>query len=133
MRSQPRAHLLSNGSYSVMVTSAGAGYSMWRDLDVTRWREDVTRDCWGQFHYVRNLSDESIWSAGLQPLAKVPDECAFEVHADRVELSRFDRDVETRCAICVAPDADAELRVVTLVNHGHKRREFEVTSYAEIA
>src|SRR4030095_4992973 len=87
-RSQPAVALLSNGSYSVMVTSAGAGYSMWRDLDVTRWREDVTRDCWGQFYYVRNLSDESMWSAGLQPVAKAPDDCAFEVHPDRAELSR---------------------------------------------
>src|SRR5205814_3557792 len=25
----PRAHLLSNGSYSVMVTNAGGGYSRW--------------------------------------------------------------------------------------------------------
>ena len=31
-----------------MVTAAGSGYSRWRDLAVTRWREDVTRDCLGQ-------------------------------------------------------------------------------------
>ena len=59
MRSQPAIALLSNGSYGVMITSAGAGYSTWRDLDVTRWREDATRDCWGQFYYVRDLSDNS--------------------------------------------------------------------------
>ena len=28
----PRTHLLSNGSYSVMITDAGAGYSSWHDL-----------------------------------------------------------------------------------------------------
>ncbi|HZD08269.1 MAG TPA: hypothetical protein VE176_08470, partial [Candidatus Limnocylindrales bacterium] len=60
MRSQTAVALLSNGSYNVMVTSAGAGYSSWGDLDVTRWREDVTRDYWGQFYYVRDLSDESM-------------------------------------------------------------------------
>ena len=38
-------HLLSNGRYHVAVTSAGGGYSRWRDLAVTRWREDATRDC----------------------------------------------------------------------------------------
>ncbi|HMF10563.1 MAG TPA: glucoamylase family protein, partial [Thermoanaerobaculia bacterium] len=37
--STPRTHLLSNGRYSVMVTSAGSGYSRWRDREVTRWRE----------------------------------------------------------------------------------------------
>ena len=47
MKSQPAIALLSNGSYNVMITPAGAGYSTWRDLDITRWREDATRDCWG--------------------------------------------------------------------------------------
>ena len=35
----PAVHLLSNGRYSVMVTTAGSGYSHWRNLAVTRWRE----------------------------------------------------------------------------------------------
>ena len=115
-----------------MVTSAGAGYSTWRELDVTRWRKDVTRDCWGQFVYVRDLSDESIWSAGIQPLTKFADECAFEFHGDRAEFRRRDGDIETRCALCVAPDIDAEARVITLVNRGRRTRAFELTSYAEV-
>jgi len=132
MSSQPAVALLSNSSYSVMITSACAGHSTWGDLDVTRWREDVTRDCWGQFYYVRDLSDESRWSIGIQPLPKVADECAFEFYPDHAEFRRWDGEVETRCAVCVVPDSDAELRVVTLVNHGCRSHEFELTSYAEI-
>ena len=132
-RSQPAVGLLSNGSYSVMITSACAGYSTWRGLDVTRWREDATRDCWGQFYYVRDLDNERLWSIGIQPLPKIADECAFEFHPDRAEFRRWDGDVETRCAVCVVPDADAEVRTVTLVNHSRRCREFEVTSYAEVS
>jgi len=128
----PAVTLLSNGSYSVMITSACTGYSTWRDLDVTRWREDVTRDCWGQFYYIRDLSDEHMWSIGIQPLPKAADECAFELHPDRAEFRRWDGDIETRSAVCIAPDADAEVRTVTLINHGRHAREFEVTSYAEV-
>ena len=43
-------HLLSNGRYAVMLTSAGSGYSRWRDIAITRWREDPTRDCLGLLH-----------------------------------------------------------------------------------
>ena len=50
----PDVHLLSNGSYHVAISSAGGGYSRWRDLAVTRWREDATRDCWGTFVYLRD-------------------------------------------------------------------------------
>ena len=48
----PRTHLLSNGRYSVMMTAAGSGYSRWRGLDVTRWREDTTRDPWGTYVFL---------------------------------------------------------------------------------
>ncbi len=39
MSAMPEVQLLCNGSYHVMITSAGGGYSRWRDLAVTRWRE----------------------------------------------------------------------------------------------
>src|SRR5687768_15680505 len=42
----PEVQLLSNGRYHVMVTNAGGGYSRWKDLAVTRWREDPTCDHW---------------------------------------------------------------------------------------
>ncbi len=60
------------------------------------------------------------------------DESEFEFHTDRAEFRRRDGDIETRCAVCVVPDADAEVRAVTLVNHGLRHRELELTSYAEV-
>ena len=44
----PHTHLLSNGRYFVMMTTAGGGYSHCGGLAVTRWREDTTRDAWGR-------------------------------------------------------------------------------------
>jgi hypothetical protein len=66
----PEVQLLSNGSYHVMVTQAGGGYSRWRDLAVTRWREDGTRDPWGTFCYLRDLESGAIWSTAHQPTRK---------------------------------------------------------------
>ena len=51
----PRTHLLSNGRYTVMITAAGSGFSRWRDLAVTRWREDVTCDSWGSYIFLRDV------------------------------------------------------------------------------
>ena len=76
---RPAITLLSNGRYHVMITAAGAGYSSWRDLDVTRWREDGTRDCWGQFCYVRDLGERNAWSVGHQPLCRAADEYEVDV------------------------------------------------------
>jgi cellobiose phosphorylase len=128
----PQVALLSNGRYGVVITAAGSGCSTWRGLDVTRWREDTTRDCWGQFCYVRDLTEGTAWSAGYQPVCRAADEQEVAFHADRAEFRRRDGDRETRLAVCVAPDCDAEVRVVTVANHGGRPRDFDLTSYAEV-
>src|SRR5437868_14383867 len=100
----PAVALLSNGRYGVMITSAGAGYSTWRDLDVTRWREDATRDCWGQFCYVRDLEAQRSWSVGHQPLGRAAEDYEAVFRAWRADFRRRDGDLETRMAVCVSPD-----------------------------
>ena len=129
---QPEVALLSNGTYGVMVTAAGAGYSTWRDLDVTRWRADGTRDCWGQFCYVRDRTAGTVWSAGYQPLCRTADEYEAVFHPCHADFRRRDGDIETRLAVCVPPEDTAEVRIVTVVNHGRLPRDLDLTSYAEV-
>lgn len=128
----PRAHLLSNGQYTVVLTNAGGGFSTCRGLAVTRWRSDPTRDCHGTFIYLRDTATGKLWSAGHQPLATPADYYEVIFSADKAELRRRDGDVETHVEIAVAPD-DAEVRRVTLVNHGTAARALDVTSFAEVA
>jgi cyclic beta-1,2-glucan synthetase len=128
----PRCHLLSNGQYTVMVTNAGSGFSTCRGLDVTRWREDRTRDCWGQFVYVRDLRSGLLWSVGHQPVGRSADEYEVTYAADKAEFRRVDSGIETHCEIVVSPENNAELRRLTLTNHNSRPHELELTSYAEI-
>src|SRR4029077_1090722 len=69
----PRTQLLSNGRYSVMLTVAGSGYSRWQNIAITRWREDLTRDCWGTYIFLREEQTGAVWSAGYQPVGVEPD------------------------------------------------------------
>jgi len=64
---RPSVQLLSNGRYHGLLTSAGGGYSRQQDMAVTRWREDGTRDHWGNFCYLRDVGSGEYWSAALQP------------------------------------------------------------------
>ena len=63
----PAVQLLSNGRYHAMITNAGGGYSRWKDIAVTRWREDSTRDNWGTFCYLRDVATGAFWSTTYQP------------------------------------------------------------------
>ncbi len=128
----PEVHLLSNGRYHVAVTSAGGGYSRWRDLAVTRWREDLTRDCWGTFCYLRDLKSGSLWSVAWQPTAKVAKAYEAIFTQSRAEFRRKDEFIETHTEISVSPEDDIELRRITLTNRSDVPRTIEVTSYAEV-
>ena len=128
----PAIHLLSNGRYSVMVTTAGSGYSHWRDLAVTRWREDRTRDAWGMYFFLRDRSSSQVWSAAYQPSGVDADTYEVAFSEDRVEIRRRDGAIGTTLEIVVSPEHDAEVRRVLITNLGARIREIELTSYAEI-
>jgi cyclic beta-1,2-glucan glucanotransferase len=128
----PGTHLLSNGRYAVMVTTAGSGYSRWRDLAVTRWREDRTRDPWGTFIFLRDRHSGAVWSAAYQPSGVEPDSYEVAFSEDHVEIRRRDGAIATTLEVVVSPEHDAEVRRVSITNLGVQPREIELTSYAEI-
>ena len=128
----PRTQLLSNGNYNVMITTAGAGYSRWEDNAVTRWREDVTRDNWGAFIYLRDVRSGTVWSAGHQPVRHKPQSYHVAFSEDKADFRRVDSGISTRMEVVVSAEDNAEVRRISLTNHSSRTREIELTSYAEI-
>jgi cellobiose phosphorylase len=128
----PEVQLLSNGRYHVMVTNAGGGYSRWKDLALTRWREDTTRDNWGTFCYIRDVKSGVFWSNTHQPTLRRAESYEAIFCEGRAEFRRRDLDFDTHTEIVVSPEDDIELRRVHITNRARIRRTIEVTSYAEV-
>ncbi len=128
----PEVQFLSNGRYHVMITNAGGGYSRWKDLAITRWREDRTCDNWGTFCYIRDVTSREFWSTAYQPTLKrsQPFEAIFS--EGRAEFRCRDHDYDTHTEIAVSPEDDIELRRVRITNRARTRRAIDVTSYAEV-
>jgi len=128
----PRTHVLSNGRYSVMLTAAGSGYSRWLGRDVTRWREDATRDPFGTYVFLRDVQSGQIWSAGYQPSGIEPETYEVVYSEDRAEIRRRDGAIATTLEVVVSAEDDAEVRQVSVTNLGTRPRQIEITSYAEV-
>jgi cyclic beta-1,2-glucan synthetase len=129
----PATHFLSNGRYSVMVTNGGGGYSRWEGLAVTRYREDVTRDCWGTFFYVRDVDTGRIFSAPYNPRPSEPDDYHVTFAPEKAEFRRRDGSIDTLVEVTVSPEDDVEIRRLQITNRSLQPRDLEVTSYFEIA
>ena len=131
-QSTPATHLLSNGLFSTMLTSAGSGYSRWGKLALTRWREDAARDDYGSYIFLRDTQSNVVWSAGFQPSGREPDAYRVAFDEDRAEYTRRDGSLTTTMEVLVSSEDDAEVRRVAIVNVGAFSREVEITSYAEL-
>jgi len=128
----PQVQLLSNGRYHVMITNAGGGYSRWKDIAVTRWREDSTCDNWGTFCYIRDVTSGDVWSTAYQPTLKQTEKYEAIFSEGRAEFRCRSNDFVTHTEVAVSPEDDIELRRITITNHSRTRRAIDVTSYAEI-
>ncbi|MBU3949068.1 MAG: cyclic beta 1-2 glucan synthetase [Proteobacteria bacterium] len=129
---KPEVHLLSNGRYHMMITNAGGGYSRWKDMAVTRWREDSTCDNWGSFCYLRDVASGEFWSTAYQPALKQADKYETIFSEAKAEFRCRIHDIDTHTEIAVSPEDDIELRRITIINRSGKRRSIDITSYAEV-
>ncbi|MHB1319823.1 MAG: glucoamylase family protein, partial [Anaerolineae bacterium] len=128
----PQVHFLSNGHYGVLITNAGAGFSNWQDLDLTRWRADTTREDCGTWIYVQDRESGALWSAATQPTGARPESQAIQFYPHMAEFRRHDHGIGLTMEITVAPEDDVEIRRISLTNHTERIRRVTLTSYGEV-
>ena len=130
--STPRTQLLSNGAYSIMVTSAGSGFSKCHDRLINRWKEDPTLDERGQYFYIKNLTSKKTWSSAFQPTQVKARKYEAIFAEDKVEFVREDDQISTHTEIIVSSEDNVEMRKITLTNHSDSSVEIEITSFMEV-
>jgi cyclic beta-1,2-glucan synthetase len=128
----PEIQLLSNGHYQAMISNAGGGYSRWKNIAVTRWREDATKDDRGIFCYIKDMSSGKFWSNTYQPTLQVPKTYEAIFSQGHVEFRRNDFGFDTKTEIVISPEDDVELRRIRITNKTSSSKILEVTSYTEV-
>lgn len=128
----PTAHLLSNGNYGVMLTPTGEGFSRWRDMAVTRWRDEAAQAALGSFVFLRDRDTGELWSSGVQPTRAGADRHRAVFCEHHAAFTHQMPRLATTTEVVVSAEDDAEARRITLTNSGRRAREIDVTSYAEL-
>ena len=130
-------HLLSNGRYSVALRGNGAGVSRWSQHNtrhnISRWRDDLLRDQYGTFIYLRAGSNHSVYSTTAQPAPHPAWRYSACFLADRVQFDSTSSELETTTTVLVSPEDDTEIRSVVLNNTGSVAMTYEVISCFEVA
>ncbi len=133
----PQLHLLSNGSYNVLISNMGGGYTSWRDIDLTRWQPDGVLDPWGTWIYIQELGmdpqkEGRLWSAAHQPIPNNKAEVQVTYFAHMAVFRRMEDKIASTMEIVVAPDDPVEIRRIHLQNNNNHFRNLRLTSYGEV-
>ncbi|MDI7274725.1 MAG: glycosyl transferase family 36 [Anaerolineae bacterium] len=131
---RPWGNVISNGDYGMMVSQTGSGYS-WRgnagQNRITRSFQDLVKDNWGKYLYIRDLKTKAFWSATYKPVMHDYDRYRV-VHG--IGYTRFIQQVGqvlTELTVFVSARDPLEIFQLKLTNTGSSARELDVTSYAE--
>lgn len=127
----PQLHVLAQGDASVMITSAGGGYSQWGEFALTRWHADTTLDQWGTWIYVQDRESGALWSATCQPMGCEPESQEVLFYPYKAEFKRSLHGISLRTGVIISNDG-VEIRRVNILNDSDEPRKLKLTSYGEV-
>ncbi|HNY95229.1 MAG TPA: glucoamylase family protein, partial [Flexilinea sp.] len=133
----PQLNLLSNGSYHLLISNMGGGYSSMNAVDLTRWRADQVTDSWGTWIYIQEMDSNSgqpgrFWSATYQPVPGDPTNLQVTYYAHMAVFRRSENGFISTMDVTVAPDDPVEIRRIHLMNTQDDIHTLRLTSYGEV-
>lgn len=127
----PVANYLSNGKYSLMITTDGDGFSKYEDRMLYRWRADIYANT-GNYIYIKDMKQGKVWSTTYHPTRTEPEDYKVVFWPHQAEFKRRDGDISTHMIVSLDADHNFEIRKVTFTNDGNEEKQLEVTSYLEV-
>jgi cellobiose phosphorylase len=130
----PWINVISNGDYGLTLSQAGSGYS-WRthaSLNrITRWEQDLIRDEWGKYLYLRDAASGEFWSPSRQPCGNDLDEYRVRHGMGYSVIEARRGPITSQVTYTVPLDDPCELWIVRLHNHSAAPRRLQLFSYFE--
>ncbi|HOZ22322.1 MAG TPA: glycosyl transferase family 36 [bacterium] len=131
---KPWVNVISNGDYGLIVSQAGGGFS-WRTHAnfnrLTRWNQDLVRDDWGKFLYLRDRATGQVWSGAFQPVKNKSCRYTIRHGLGYSVFSSLFREIACDWTLFAAREDPAEIWHLRLHNESSLAREIDLFSYFE--
>lgn len=129
---RPWVNVISNGDYGLIETQTGSGFS-WRDNSnlsrITRWDQDLIRDSWGKYIYIKDKESGKHWSATWKPCCPKFD--FYEVrHGQGYSILKSSyQGIRVEKTIFVDVEDPVEVWNIQLTNETKKARKLSLFTY----
>jgi len=133
---RPWINVISNGDYSIIISQTGGGFSFRNNAEqnrLTRLYQDLIKDNWGKYFYIRDRKTGHYFSTSLKPMMKGYDEYQVKMGIGYTKFIRKQDGLEVTTTMFVSSDKPMEYVVINIKNLTNKDRDLDVTSYFEWA
>ena len=132
---RPWVNIMCPGEHwGVVLSQTGGGYS-WRKHaslnTVTRWSQDIVRDNWGKYIYIRDDRSGEVWSASWMPTRHEPGHYQVRHGLGYSVIESEKSGISSSLTVTVPPGEPLEVCLVELTNDGSDDRELSLFSYFE--
>ncbi|MDD5680292.1 MAG: glycosyl transferase family 36 [Candidatus Omnitrophica bacterium] len=132
---RPWINAISNGDYGLVISQTGSGYSFRSNSNLCRintWIQDIIKDDYGKYIYVRDNDSKKIWSVGWKPVH--PKFTKYEVRNGMgyTVITSEINGIESEMLIFVPLDEPAEIWKITLRNKTNRKRNLSLFTYFEL-
>jgi len=130
----PWVNVMSNGDYGLVISQAGSGFS-WRGNSalarINVWHQDLIRDEYGKYVYLRDNQSGEIWSLSWKPCCPTFDSYEVRHGIGYTSIRSVKNGIESSMLVFVPPEEPIEIWRITIRNTGGTRRELSLFTYLE--
>ena len=133
---RPWINILTNGSYTALVSHTGGGFSFLKEPVYNRITrgvpgEQILQDRPGRYLYIRDNETGQYWSAGWQPVMAKPEFWEARIGIGYNKITSITKGILSEVIFFVPEGINAEVWMVRLKNTSGKSRNLTITSYVE--
>ena len=131
---KPWANVISNGDYGLVATQTGGGYSFRGNAGqnrITRAAQDLVKDDWGRYLYLRDVESGDVWAASWKPVGAPYDAYRVRHGFGYTVYEQEHGGIRSEWTVFVPPDAPCEVWSLKLANLGSTARRLDATTWFE--
>ncbi len=131
---RPWINIISNGDYGLTISQTGGGSSWWGNSNlarITRWAQDLIKDEWGKYFYIKDRDTGALWSLMWKPVCAEFDQYEVRNGTGYTVFTSKTNGILSTATVFVPPGENLEVWKVTLKNDSSSIKRLSLFTYFE--
>ena len=131
---RPWVNVISNGSYGIVVSQTGGGFSWDVHSEfnrITRWHQDLIQDNWGKYIFIKNNETGEVWSPTWQPVKTELDKYECRYGLGYARFTSTYKNIKIELTIFVPFDNTLEIWDLKIHNNSDAKADLSLFTYFE--